>query len=121
MLMRRLALLTALAIALLAGWGTLRAQTVTSDDLAAAALTSDDLPGYQFVSETVTPPPNGFDATYARIFASDQRGSLVAETLLLPGQAIPIDVLATVLSRDTLFRGVANALRFTVTNFRLTG
>jgi hypothetical protein len=120
--MRRTVLLATLVLSLLAGWGTLRAQAVTSDDLAAAALTVDDLPGYQFVTESVTPPPTGFDATYARIFSSAQNGGAVlVDALLLPGDAIPLDALTTVLSRDTLFRGLANALQFSVTNFRLTG
>ncbi len=120
--MRRTVLLTAFVLALLAGWGALRAQTVTSDDLAAAALTADDLPGYQFASESVTPPPTGFDATYARIFSSDQNGgAILVDALLLPGDAVPIDALATVLGRDTLFRGLASALQIPVSNFRLTG
>lgn len=123
--MRRTVLLAALVLSLLAGWGALRAQTVTSDDLAAAALTADDLPGYQFATESVTPPPTGFDATYARIFASGQNGqnggSLLVDALLLPGDAIPIEALATVLGRDTLFRGLANALQLSISNFRLTG
>src|SRR5579871_3181892 len=119
---RRTVLLTAFVLALLAGWGALRAQTVTSDDLAAAALTADDLPGYQFASESVTPPPTGFDATYARIFSSDQNGgAILVDALLLPGDAVPIDALATVLGRDTLFRGLASALQIPVSNFRLTG
>jgi hypothetical protein len=98
------------------------AQTVTSDQLAAVALDSSDLPGYIVDRDAAPTPPNGFAAVFVRTLVSSGGGnSVVIDGLVLPDSSLPPFAVQAALSSEMLFRSFINQLGLNTDNFALTG
>lgn len=124
--MRRFALAALLLVALCIRHSCrqpLFAQSVSSADLAAAALSESDALGYTVIGETSGPTPAGFTALFIRTFASgdDDRAPVLVDFLLAPDSAVSDADLRASAGSEDFFRGVIAGANLEPQQFRLTG
>src|SRR5712692_9313192 len=80
------------------------AQTVTTDQLAAAALSSFDLSEFDVVQDGDLMAPQGFAAAFLRTFVNTQdEGSLLLDTLFVPGPNLPLNVIKPLVASGMVF------------------
>ncbi|HZU76318.1 MAG TPA: hypothetical protein VFA70_06110 [Dehalococcoidia bacterium] len=106
---------TALVLLLAALCGALmrtapaRAQTISSVELAAAALDTGDVPGFVAVAELDASVPRGFDAAFSRVlYATDLRGGLLIVNLAAAGDAVPHAALLQAVTTGAVLAGLTS-------------
>lgn len=121
---RRLAMMlcVVLAVSLATDARAAVAQSVTTDQLAAAALSTFDLGDYEYSQDGDVKPPQGFDAAFARTFATtDHGGSLLIDSLFAAGPTLAPAKLAPVVQSGMMFNGFRDGGKRQTTNYALTG
>jgi hypothetical protein len=98
------------------------AQTVTTDQLAAAALSGFDLSEFDVVQDGDLMAPQGFAAAFLRSFVNTQdEGSLLLDVLLVPGPNLPLNVIRPLVASGMVFQGFHDATKQQIANYLVTG
>src|SRR5579871_819741 len=96
------------------------AQSVTTDQLSAAALSTFDLGDFDFSQDGDLAPPRGFDSAFLRSFISTKNGgSALIDALLAAGANLPPSALHTPIESGMVFAGFRDGGNASTANFQI--
>ncbi len=108
-----------LPLAVIAATHPAVAQTPSLPDLALAEF---DLPGFTLVNEQLSPPSQGVDAIFTRVFAvPNQDQSLLFDILAQPVASAPTSALADLVSSGAPLEPLRDSSGNAVANYQLNG